>query len=321
MAINSGIYWFRNTIDGKIYIGQSKYLKSRYSQHKIEFRDGTHHNEYLQKAVNKYGFENFEYKVLKKCPPNELDDWEIYYIEKYDTLNRDKGYNIKPGGNNSDMADETKEKIRFANMGKNNKLTAEEVAEIKLAVVNGAVETDLAKKYGVQYSTISKIVRCKNWKQVSPELNEQLLKINENKLKSTEKLVKGLYYSGYSVNRIKKEYHVGQTVINRILSKELADKKEKENNIRSDFMSGMPRNEIIAKYGLSDSVYKRIVHPLREEKKNQKLDIILDLLSKGFLKKEIAQKLGYNRCTITEILKKYKETHANTEISGQIAKG
>ena len=101
----------------------------------------------------------------------------------------------------------------------------------------------------------------------------------------------------------------------------MADKKEKENNIRSDFMSGMPRNEIIAKYGLSDSVYKRIVHPLREEKKNQKLDIILDLLSKGFLKKEIAQKLGYNRCTITEILKKYKETHANTEISGQIAKG
>ena len=55
MAINSGIYWFRNTIDGKIYIGQSKYLKSRYSQHKIEFRDGTHHNEYLQKAVNKFG--------------------------------------------------------------------------------------------------------------------------------------------------------------------------------------------------------------------------------------------------------------------------
>lgn len=320
MAIDSGIYWFRNTIDGKIYIGQSKYLKSRYCQHKIEFQNGTHHNEYLQRAVNKYGFKNFEYKILKRCPPDELDDWEIYYIEKYDTLNRNKGYNIKPGGNNSDIANETKEKIRFANMGRNGKLTAEEVAEIKIAVINGAVEKDLAKKYGVQYSTISKIVRCKNWKQVSPELNESLLCLHETKEKEREKFVKGLYYLGYSVNQIVKKTNIALLVIKRILSAELsedsANKYKLEKNVCADFMNGVPRNEIIKKYNLSEYVFKRIVHPLREKKRNNEIQLIITLLKKGVMKKDIAKQLGYNRCTINEIIKKYNETHADTEISG-----
>lgn len=59
------------------------------------------HNQgyYLHHAMNKYGIDNFEFKVIiHNVPEDKLDFYEKLWIQKLDTMNRDKGYNLLPGG-------------------------------------------------------------------------------------------------------------------------------------------------------------------------------------------------------------------------------
>jgi len=65
----------------------------------------------------KYGFENFTIEILQECKKEELNDREVYWIKKYDSVN--SGYNSRPGGDsNYSLTEETKDKIRKANKGK-----------------------------------------------------------------------------------------------------------------------------------------------------------------------------------------------------------
>jgi len=98
--IISGIYCIENLTTNKKYIGQSKDIDGRWCKHRNELNRGTHDNDYLQKAWNKYGEENFNFYILECCGETELDEKEIYYIDLHNTLNRDYGYNLKSGGQN-----------------------------------------------------------------------------------------------------------------------------------------------------------------------------------------------------------------------------
>lgn len=91
-----GIYKITNTINGKVYIGQSRDIQTRKSQHKYDMRNGGH-NEHLYRAMRKYGFDNFEFEVLEECEIHRLNDLEKKYIEQYNSMSPD-GYNIELGG-------------------------------------------------------------------------------------------------------------------------------------------------------------------------------------------------------------------------------
>lgn len=108
----SGIYCIENIQTNKKYIGQSVSIEDRWSKHMSELNNGLHHNDYLQKAWNKYGKESFKFTVLEYCDINKLNDRERYYIEYYDSMNRDKGYNLKSGGQDHIVySEETKKKL------------------------------------------------------------------------------------------------------------------------------------------------------------------------------------------------------------------
>ena len=68
------------------------------------------------KAIKKYGWHNFGHEVLLafECETKEelvfwLNQWEAYYIEKYDSFNN--GYNSTTGGDNYVVCEETKQKM------------------------------------------------------------------------------------------------------------------------------------------------------------------------------------------------------------------
>ena len=94
--MNSGIYQIRNKVNGKVYIGQAQDIDARWRQHRNELNRGVHHNKYLQNAWEKYGSELFEWSVIEQCSIDQLNQREIYWIEKTGAYG--EGYNLTLGG-------------------------------------------------------------------------------------------------------------------------------------------------------------------------------------------------------------------------------
>lgn len=94
-----GIYKIENKINGKIYIGQSIAVKTRWQQHKYEAQTGERQAP-LYLALRKYGIENFSFEVLEECSQELLNEKEIFWIAHYKSNDRDFGYNVLTGGQN-----------------------------------------------------------------------------------------------------------------------------------------------------------------------------------------------------------------------------
>lgn len=116
----SGIYYFKNVLNNKYYIGQAINIRKRLMQH-IGACDNNRYDNPLYRAIHKYGYENFEFGILKRVDKNELflksilDFWEKYYIVLYNSF-APNGYNQTLGGDvgvlGLKMTDEQKMKIR-----------------------------------------------------------------------------------------------------------------------------------------------------------------------------------------------------------------
>lgn len=90
------IYKATNKINGMCYIGQtSRTLKERMQEHK------RHHNTYFDNAINKYGIDNFEIKIIDKANSiEELNAKEMFWISFFDCM-KPRGYNLCEGGGTS----------------------------------------------------------------------------------------------------------------------------------------------------------------------------------------------------------------------------
>jgi len=90
-----GIYKIENKINGKVYIGSSKNVGKRLKEHQRLLNRNKHLNDYIQDDWNKYGKDAFEFNIIEELDNlNELFTKERFYIIKFNSLNRDKGYNI-----------------------------------------------------------------------------------------------------------------------------------------------------------------------------------------------------------------------------------
>lgn len=91
---NYKVYYHKNKINGKYYIGITKKENPEKRWRKGEGNK----NQFFYKAIQKYGWDNFEHKILfDGLTIKEAKEKEIELIKKYNTL-APNGYNIGRGG-------------------------------------------------------------------------------------------------------------------------------------------------------------------------------------------------------------------------------
>lgn len=111
-----GIIYLITSPIGKSYVGQTV--------RKLEKRMGEHCKNkeciFIHQAIKKYGFDNMIVEVLVKCPEEDLDNHEEFFINGLNTLHPN-GYNIRTGGaKGSRHCDASKQKMRESKLGVNN---------------------------------------------------------------------------------------------------------------------------------------------------------------------------------------------------------
>jgi group I intron endonuclease len=52
----------------------------------------------IHQAMQKYGIDNFEARVLEECERSKLDEKEKYWISHFNSNNKEIGYNLTEGG-------------------------------------------------------------------------------------------------------------------------------------------------------------------------------------------------------------------------------
>lgn len=98
------IYKITNLINQKIYVGKTTTtIEDRWKSHLYDSKKVEVSNRPLYKAFNKYGTDNFKIEELEECTIEELNDKEIYWIEKLGSFKN--GYNATRGGDGKAYAD------------------------------------------------------------------------------------------------------------------------------------------------------------------------------------------------------------------------
>lgn len=177
-----GIYkWTSPT--GKIYVGQSKDLKSRYNWY---LSDAVYNANMpkLKRSFKKYGVENHTYEVIEYCSVEQLNEKEIYWGLYYNTL--EEGLNCKLGEQNCIFSKNTKDKMSKAKKG--TKQTENQKQKRKISTKETwkrKIDDGFKRSYHKQTEeTKQKISKTQKGKIVSKETRKKISDSLKNKTKS-----------------------------------------------------------------------------------------------------------------------------------------
>ena len=149
-----GIYKITKKENGKSYIWQSNDIERRFKEHTFKNKIP------IDKAIQKYGKENFQFEILEECSLDELDEKERYWINYYNTY-KGFGYNCSEGGG--------------LNFGENNGralITESDIINIRKAYNAHKNRKETYQKYKdkITFSNFAAIWDGTTWKHVMPEV-------------------------------------------------------------------------------------------------------------------------------------------------------
>ena len=126
----SGVYFIKNKVTEKCYVGSSIDVYRRWTRHIDELIKNKHHSAKLQNSWNKHGNDNFEFILIQKGCKNVLTKLEQQWIDLCDSYKN--GYNCAPIANNVGLLPKTEEhKRKIGASHKGRKLTEESKNKIR----------------------------------------------------------------------------------------------------------------------------------------------------------------------------------------------
>lgn len=272
--------------NGKVYIGQSQNIYKRVMEHNQRARKGIHGDKNIQlceQAIQKYGT-LLEVDILEEVDDlSKLDEREAYWIQIYQSMNRDKGYNLTSGGDVS---------FKRGSTHPNASLTQEEVEEvIDLLIYHPEYSyLDIAKKYQVYNDLIYRISSGRSYRQ-----NNLVYPLRKNNHSSQKKTL----VTDYFQNEV-----------------ELISLKE---DLKYSWWLKMDNGDLYKKYGITrkllyainkGEIFKDIgdyTYPIRTTKSTLNLtyedvlSILNDLRTTSKSMTEIGEAFHLNRGTISQI--------------------
>jgi group I intron endonuclease len=155
----SCIYILKNKTNNMQYVGQTiKNFEKRMGSHLREAKRARKNCSKIDRAINKYGIENFE-KYVYECPEEDLDYLETEMIKILDSINN--GYNLDSGGHkNKHHSEESLQIMREKKKGSNHpmfgrKQSDETKQKISIAK-KGKYSGSLSSMYGKRHSDKAK---------------------------------------------------------------------------------------------------------------------------------------------------------------------
>ena len=113
---NYCVYVHINKVNGKKYVGQTCVKPTKRWNSGKGYKD----NLYFWNSIQKYGWDNFEHEVIaSNLTKAEADNFERLLINKLDSINPEKGYNLQDGGSNGKPSELSRENIRKAAQKRN----------------------------------------------------------------------------------------------------------------------------------------------------------------------------------------------------------
>lgn len=199
------IYKITNLINGKTYIGQSKNPERRFREHSLNLK-----NSVISTAINKYGKDNFSLEIIERNI-NNYNEREAYWIQYYNSFNRDFGYNRTLGGEDPPIFE-----------GENSFLSKYSNQEIEL-IQKDLIDSikpysQISKEHNISLeylSIINRGIARKNVDFVYP------LRLNGNERLSKETVtivINKLLYSTDSIEKIAREVQIDSNPIYNINS-------------------------------------------------------------------------------------------------------
>ena len=198
------IYIIRNTVNDKVYIGQTHVsIKLRFQNHLSAARRGLDY--VIGKAIRKYGEDKFYVELLEECLIEELNEREKYWIAFFKAIDNRFGYNMSIGGHVVRTTKELDENLvlKMFNSG----IGSYEIA--KLLHVHPYRTAEVLKKHNIIYGV-------------------------EKQRRKDEKEIIASYLSGKGTMDICRQFNVNKSTVRRILLRNNVKLRSKIKNKNSE---------------------------------------------------------------------------------------